>query len=152
MFYLENQEIAKCIFKNLSLLNGDFSLCQDTELQAWILDIHDNGYTVREGETDHDFPSSIASAEQLAHILTIVIFTCSCQHAAVNFSQMDVLGFPPNSPGLMRQPPPKEKGTVTMKDIMKTLPTKHQAGVAIATVNDLTRISPDEVSYNLDIL
>ena len=65
---------------------------------------------------------------------------------------MDVLGFPPNSPGLMRQPPPKEKGTVTMKDIMKTLPTKHQAGVAIATVNDLTRISPDEVSYNLDIL
>nr|XP_058954727.1 allene oxide synthase-lipoxygenase protein-like [Pocillopora verrucosa]XP_058954728.1 allene oxide synthase-lipoxygenase protein-like [Pocillopora verrucosa] len=117
---------------------------KDTELQAWILDIHDNGYTVREGETDHGFPSSIASAEQLAHILTIVIFTCSCQHAAVNFSQMDVLGFPPNSPGLMRQPPPKEKGTVTMKDIMKTLPTKHQAGVAIATVNDLTRISPDE--------
>lgn len=124
--------------------HSDEVIQKDTELQAWILDIHDNGYTVHEGEADHGFPSSIATAEQLAHILTIVIFTCSCQHAAVNFSQMDVFGFPPNSPGLMRQPPPTEKGTVTLKDIMKSLPTKHQAGISIATVYDFTRIFPDE--------
>lgn len=44
----------------------------------------------------------------------------------------------------MRQPPPTKKGAVSIKDVMKCLPTKHQAGVTIATVYDLTRIFPDE--------
>ncbi|XP_068692122.1 allene oxide synthase-lipoxygenase protein-like isoform X2 [Montipora foliosa] len=118
---------------------------RDTELQAWILDLHENGYPVREGESDHGFPASVKTADQLIHLLTIVIFTCSSQHAAVNFSQMDSFGFPPNSPALMRQPPPTKKNSVTMKDVMKSLPNKHQAGVTIATVYDLTRIFPDEI-------
>lgn len=124
-----------------------FNHIQDTELQAWILDLHDNGYPVREGETNHGFPSSVASIEQLTHLLNIIIFTCACQHAAVNFSQMDTFGFPPNSPALMRQPPPTKKDSVTMNDVMKSLPSKHQAGVTIATVYDLTRIFPDEVNW-----
>lgn len=119
---------------------------QDTELQAWILDLHDNGYPVRGGETDHGFPTSFTNVDQLTHILTIIIFTFSCQHAAINFSQMDSFGFPPNAPTLMRQPPPTQKGIMTEKEIMKSLPTKHQAGVTIATVYDLTRIFPDEVT------
>lgn len=124
--------------------HSDKDIRNDTELQAWIRDLHDNGYPVREGEGDHGFPSSVTTADQLSHLLTIIIFTCSCQHAAVNFSQMDTFGFPPNAPALMRQPPPTEKNSVTMKEVMKCLPTKHQAGVTIATVYDLTRIFPDE--------
>jgi len=58
---------------------------------------------------------------------------------------MDVYGFPPNSPALMRQPPPKKKGIVGIADIMKCLATKHQSSVTIATVYDLTRIFSDEV-------
>ena len=124
---------------------------QDTELQAWILDLHDNGYPIREDESDHGIPKSITTADQLTHLLTMMIFTFSCQHAAVNFSQMDTFGFPPNSPALMRQPPPSEKGKLSMKDMMQSLATKHQAGVTIATVYDLTRIFPDEVSISLII-
>lgn len=127
----------------------DDCIQQDTEIQAWILDLHNNGYVLREGETDHGIPSSLKSVEQLTHLLTMVIFTCACQHAAVNFSQMDSLGFPPSSPALMRQPPPTEKGKLTMKDMMKSLPTKHQTGVTIVTLYDLTRIYPDEVSKRL---
>ena len=130
------------------LLNIDLSR-QDTELQAWIRDLHDNGYPVREGESCHGIPASVKTADQLNHLLTIIIFTYSCQHAAVNFSQMDTFGFPPNSPPLMRQPPPTEKGTLTEKDMMKSLPTKHQAGVTIATVYDLTLIFPDEVNHTV---
>ena len=84
----------------------------------------------------------------MTHLLTIIIFSCSCQHAAVNFSQMDTFSFLPNSPAIMRQPPPTQKGNVTEKDIMQCLANKHQAGVTIATVFDLTRIFPDEVSYD----
>ena len=58
---------------------------------------------------------------------------------------MDVYGFPPNSPALMRQPPPKKKGIVGIPDLMKCLATKHQSLVTIATVYDLTRIFSDEV-------
>ena len=123
---------------------------QDSELQAWILDLHDNGYPIREGQSDHGIPSSIESAAQLTRWLTIIIFTCSCQHAAVNFSQMDTYGFVPNSPALMRQPPPTQKGTVTEKDIMKCLPNHNQTGVTIATLYNLTRFS-DAVSNNDDI-
>lgn len=62
---------------------------------------------------------------------------------------MDSLGFPPSSPALMRQPPPTEKGKLSMKDMVKSLPTKHQTGVTIVTLYDLTRIYPDEVSKRL---
>ncbi|KAM7441264.1 arachidonate 5-lipoxygenase [Porites harrisoni] len=133
------------ITKILSLYyHSDEDIQQDTELQAWILDLHDNGYSIREDESDHGVPKSITTADQLTHLLTMMIFTFSCQHAAVNFSQMDTFGFPPNSPALMRQPPPSEKGKLSMKDMMQSLATKHQAGVTIATVYDLTRIFPDE--------
>ena len=141
---LKHRVVYSSLFTLASILNNDFCP-QDTELQAWALDLHDNGYPVREGESDHDFPTSVKTTDQLIHLLTMIIFTFSCQHAAVNFSQMDTFGFPPNSPALMRQPPPTQKGTLTEKDMMKSLATKHQAGVTIATVYDLTRIFPDEV-------
>lgn len=97
------------------------------------------------GHEDHLVPKSFTSRKQLNELLTMIIFTCSCQHAAVNFSQMDVYGFPPNAPALMRQPPPTKKGVVTMMDLMNCLATKHQSSVTIATVYDLTRIFADEV-------
>lgn len=122
---------------------------QDTELQTWILDLYNNGYPKREGENDHGFPGSITNLEQLIHLLTIIIFTCSCQHAAVNFSQMDAYGFQPHTPSLMRQPPPKKKGVaVTVEYIMNSLPTKEQAAATIAVVFDLTRKFEDEVKSN----
>ena len=141
---------ARCsIFPRFSSSLSNDCIQQDTEIQAWILDLHNNGFALREEETDHGIPSSLTSVEQLTHLLTMVIFTCACQHAAVNFSQMDSLGFPPSSPALMRQPPPTEKGKLSMKDMMKSLPSKHQTGVTIVTLYDLTRIYPDEVSKRL---
>ncbi|KAK2554379.1 Allene oxide synthase-lipoxygenase protein [Acropora cervicornis] len=137
--------IKDFVSKMLSIYyQSDEDIHKDSELQAWILDLHDNGYPIREGESDHGIPSSIKTAAQLTHLLTIIIFSCSCQYAAVNFSQMDTFGFLPNSPAIMRQPPPTQKGNVTEKDIMKCLANKHQAAVTIATVFDLTRIFPDE--------
>ena len=124
-----------------------YLLYQDYELQNWIKDLYDNGYPVTAGHADHGVPASFKSLKQLRDFLTAIIFTCACQHAAVNFSQLDVYGFPPNSPALMRQPPPTKKGEVTMENLMKCLATKHQASITIATVYDLTRIYPDEVRF-----
>ncbi|PSB29454.1 lipoxygenase family protein [Stenomitos frigidus] len=41
---------------------------------------------------------SLTSLQQLTNIATQVIFTCGPQHAAVNFSQFDYVGYTPNAP------------------------------------------------------
>ena len=81
-------------------------------------------------------------------LFTVIIFTCSCQHAAVNVSQLDAYGFPPNAPAPMRQPPPTMKNQFsTESELTKCLPTQHQAEKAISAVYDLTRIFPEEVGF-----
>jgi arachidonate 15-lipoxygenase len=42
--------------------------------------------------------TKITSLQQLIDIATIVIFTCGPQHAAINYSQFDYLGYVPNAP------------------------------------------------------
>ena len=123
----------------------DDHVAQDNELQAWVQDLHDNGYPVRAGDIDHGFPSSLKSRDQLVEMLTRIVFACSCQHAAVNFPQMIMYAFIPNYPNIMRQPPPTAKGVVDLKFIMKSLPTKSMTGWQIATVYTLTRFADDEV-------
>ena len=134
-----------------SALKPDKLFWQDSELQAWILDLHDNGYPMKEGGSDHGIPSSLKTADQLTHLLTIAIFTSSCQHAAVNFSQMDTYGFIPNAPLLMRQPPPTAKDKVTEEEIMNCLPNKDQKGFTVATMHNFTLFFPDVVSNSHDI-
>ena len=124
---------------------SDDDVSKDQELQSWVTDIHDNGFPVREGDDDHEFPKSLQTRAQLVHVLTCVVFGCSCQHAAVNFPQMEITAFVPNIPSVMRLPPPTKKNEATLKSIMDTLPNKSQAGWHIATVYTLTRIAEDEV-------
>lgn len=44
------------------------------------------------------FPAQLSSLQQLIEIATQIIFTCGPQHAAVNFSQFDYVGYTPNAP------------------------------------------------------
>ena len=125
----------------------DDDVSNDHELQSWVMDIHENGFPVREGDIDHEFPKSLERREQLVDVLTCVVFGCSCQHAAVNFPMMEITGFIPNIPPVMRLPPPIRKNEATMKVIMDTLPSKSQAGWHIATVYTLTRLADDEVTF-----
>ncbi|XP_028416879.1 allene oxide synthase-lipoxygenase protein-like [Dendronephthya gigantea] len=122
----------------------DKSVKKDNEIQDRIRDLHENGYRFGSTNVDKKVPKSFSKRGELIHFLCIIIFTCSCQHAAVNFSQMATYGFHPNSPSLMRQPPPTTKGKVDMNMIMSSLANKHQAGVVVSVVNALTTIYPTE--------
>lgn len=124
---------------------SDEDVSRDNELQAWLIDIHENGFPVREGDVDHEFPMSLQTRDQLVHLLTCIVFGCSCQHAAVNYPQMEITSFVPNVPPVMRLPPPTRKKQATMKTIMDTLPNKSQSGWHIATVYTLTRMAENEV-------
>jgi arachidonate 15-lipoxygenase len=69
---------------------------EDHELQAWAAEV-----ASPEGGAIRDFgasPGAIADSTDLAEILTMVIWTAGPQHAAVNFTQEEHLGYLPANP------------------------------------------------------
>ena len=59
--------------------------------------------------------------EDVIMICTGVIFTCTAQHAAVNFSQYEEFGFPPNYPALLHGEPPADKVSALGQRTQKNL-------------------------------
>ncbi|RXN36484.1 arachidonate 5-lipoxygenase-like protein [Labeo rohita] len=111
---------------------------KDVEIQGFVKD-------VVFGMNNFDkFPKSLNSQEQLVEYLTVVIFTASAQHAAVNFGQFDWYGWIPNSLSTMRKPPPQQKGQVDMKYIMESLPDCVCSSMVLGTVWALSRTQENE--------
>ncbi|NXW60023.1 ALOX8 lipoxygenase, partial [Eurystomus gularis] len=97
----------------------DAAVGGDAELQAWVLDIFTNGFL---GRTSSGVPSSLQTRAELTKFLTMVVFTCSAQHAAVNNGQYDLGAFIPNAPSTMRHPPPTQKGRAFLQHFLDTIP------------------------------
>ncbi|WAR22080.1 LOX5-like protein [Mya arenaria] len=62
--------------------------------------------------------------EDLAIVLTSIIYTCSVGHAAVNFKQYDEYAFPLNYPSKLKGKPPTDKTRRYVRDILSILPPK----------------------------
>ncbi|XP_040006284.1 hydroperoxide isomerase ALOXE3 isoform X3 [Xiphias gladius] len=97
--------------------SADSEVQQDSELQHWITDINGHGFT-----NDSGFPQVFQTKAEVSRFVTMIIYTCSALHAAVNFSQLDFTLWMPNCPASMSRPPPEVKGSVTEEDIMSFLP------------------------------
>jgi arachidonate 15-lipoxygenase len=61
-------------------------------------------------------PGKFTTVAQLIDVATQLIFTCSAQHAAVNFSQFDYFGYVPNGPLAAYTQPDVE--TATLADLL----------------------------------
>ncbi|RKT99484.1 AraC family transcriptional regulator [Burkholderia sp. Nafp2/4-1b] len=103
---------------------SDADVQGDTELANWVSDVAVSGLV-------KNFPS-IATIEQLVSAVTMILFTTSAQHAAVNFSQWPLWSYVPATPGFGATPLPSAGVSYTQSDWLKMLPSPL---VAMAQVN-----------------
>ncbi|XP_049577409.1 arachidonate 12-lipoxygenase, 12R-type-like [Syngnathus scovelli] len=121
---------------------SDDEVQRDSELQTWIRDIFEHGFLSR---SRSGIPQSFTTVPELTKFTTMVMFTGSCQHAAVNSGQYDYGGWMPNTPTTLQRAPPTKKGTTSKSTILETLPPINVTVRGIAVVWLLSRQSSDFV-------
>ncbi|MGH0179225.1 UNVERIFIED_CONTAM: hypothetical protein FKN15_020123, partial [Acipenser sinensis] len=121
---------------------SDSAVQQDSELQSWITDLFHHAFL---GLQQTGFPQTFQNRAELVQFVTMVIFSCSAQHAAVNFSQLDFDLWMPNCPASLRQPPPSSKGSRTLPDLLHHLPEVNSTCSVLLTLAMLSQPSSDYI-------
>ena len=123
----------------------------DYELQSWIAELADQS---KDGGKVKGIPTTLETVQQLADIVTAVIYTCSAQHSAVNFTQYDYMGFIPNAPLAAYQPIKSqfkdEEGKeeeLTLQELLAFLPPSNQVVDQINIMYTLGTYRYDRLGY-----
>ena len=113
------QAISQWVLDYLALYYpSDEEIAHDAELLAWIDEIGAN-----EGGRIVGFERApSATIAGLAEALTMILYTCSVQHAAVNFPQYSLMSYAPRMPLAGFSPAPKTKKGGTQEDLLALLP------------------------------
>ncbi|MQL99797.1 hypothetical protein Taro_032526 [Colocasia esculenta] len=124
------------------------SVASDVELQAWYAE------AIRVGHGDvKDAPwwPRLATPDDLAGMLTTLVWLASAQHAALNFGQYPLGGYIPNRPPLMRRLIPEEgdpEYTNFVADpqrfFLASMPSLLQTAMFMTVIDTLSTHSKDE--------
>ena len=127
---------------------NDDAVKHDCELQSWWKEIVEVGH----GDLkDKPWWPKMQTCEELIQTCTIIIWTSSALHAAVNFGQYPYGGYILNRPTLSRRLMP-EKGTPEydemvknpQKAYLKTITPKFQTLIDLSVIEILSRHASDE--------
>ncbi|KAM6997168.1 polyunsaturated fatty acid 5-lipoxygenase [Tautogolabrus adspersus] len=121
---------------------SDEMIQEDEEIQAFIKDVCSFGM---QDFDQCEFPKSLKTREELTEYLTVVVFTASAQHAAVNFGQFDWCSWIPNAPSTMRRPPPNKKGLADVNLIIESLPDRGRSSWHLGAVWALSQYQENEL-------
>jgi len=102
----------------------DAAVQSDAALQAWAAEAiaYDGGRVTGFGQA-----GGIQTRAYLVDAITLIIFTASAQHAAVNFPQKDLMGYAPALPLAGYMPASTLQGEVSEQDYLNLLPPLDQA-------------------------
>ncbi|KAG9466307.1 hypothetical protein GDO78_016831, partial [Eleutherodactylus coqui] len=104
----------------------------------------DDGQMIWEAMERCRIPSSLETMSSLVRYLTMVIFRCSAQHAAVNSGQFDFYAWMPNGPPSIKSPPPTAKGVTTIQTILDALPDVKTTTTSVVSVWQLSKEPQDQ--------
>jgi arachidonate 15-lipoxygenase len=98
---------------------SDAAVQGDAELQKWVAELvaHDGGRVNNIGVANR-----IITRAQLLELVTMICFTASAQHAAVNFPQGPLMSYAPAMPAASYAPWPVPQAGVRKTDFLKLLP------------------------------
>ncbi|MED6113038.1 Lox2p [Stylosanthes scabra] len=128
---------------------SDEAVQKDSELQAWWKEAVERGH---EDLKDKPWWPKMQSIQELIQCCSIIIWTASALHAAVNFGQYPYGGYILNRPTLSRKLIP-EKGTEEYDEMVKnpqkaylgTITPKYKTLVDLSVIEILSRHASDEV-------
>ena len=109
---------------------NDQDIVNDLELAAWAKELTEAGHVIGFGDDNN---GKISTLSYLKEAVTMLIFTASAQHAAVNFTQHDFAGYPPNMPAAGYTPAPENKNQST-EDWLNLLPPINQSAKQVELV------------------
>ena len=98
---------------------SDSAVQGDTELQSWLAELvsHDGGRLNNIGNQN-----KLTTRAQLIELTTMICFTASAQHAAVNYPQSFIMSYAPAMPLAGYSPAPATQQGATEADFLKLLP------------------------------
>eukprot|EP01094_Clydonella_sp_ATCC50884_P008750 TRINITY_DN1829_c0_g1_i2.p1 TRINITY_DN1829_c0_g1~~TRINITY_DN1829_c0_g1_i2.p1 ORF type:complete len:411 (+),score=97.78 TRINITY_DN1829_c0_g1_i2:1191-2423(+) len=106
-------------------------LQRDTLLQTWLADMAE----IR------GFPD-ISTVDELVEALTMIVYTASHQHSAVNYFQAQFLSYAPTAPSMLRMRPNFD--SLDDSQLVQTLPTPTVARLTTAVVKMLSEEPEDD--------
>jgi arachidonate 15-lipoxygenase len=123
--------IYEWVSSYLSLFYANDSAVQnDAAIQDWIRDLTDPNGGQIEGIGEQTIPGAPGKIETLSYLIeavTLIIFTGSANHAAVNFPQSTLMTYMPNMPLAGYRPAPKTTIGVSEQNYLDLLPPISQA-------------------------
>ncbi|KAL7877131.1 hypothetical protein SRHO_G00037740 [Serrasalmus rhombeus] len=122
----------------------DRDVQEDSELQTWLTEIVEHGFLKNDNS---GIPKSFHTVAELVKFVTMLIFTVSAQHAAVNNGQFDFGAWIPNFPSTMKAPPPTTKGQATADSILAALPDVKHTLTLMSVLHLLSKKSSDHYPF-----
>lgn len=122
---------------------------KDSEIQSWWKELREEGHGDKK---DEPWWPKMQTLDELIESCTIIIWTASAYHAAINFGQYPYGGYPPNRPSISRRFMPEE-GTPEYEQLkknpekafMETVTPQLQTLLGMASIEILSRHSADEL-------
>ena len=107
---------------------SDAAVQGDTELQKWVAELvaHNGGRLNNVGAANR-----ISTVPQLVELVTMILFTASAQHAAVNYPQGTIMSYAPAMPLAGYIPAPVTQEGSSTGDYLKLLPPLDSAELQV---------------------
>ena len=114
-------------------------------VQSWLTELVEVGLC---GHADARRSLAATSVAQLAHLLSRLVFTLTAGHSATHVDALDLYGFVPDVPAMMRRPPPARRrgGVPSRDDLAATLPDQFPDAYYVSLAFVIQVNKPDEVS------